>query len=249
MIALKNIDVVFNSGTASELKALNDVSLVLKEKEFTVVIGSNGSGKSTLLNVIAGTVTPENGSVSIDEKDITRKEDYERSVFISRIFQNPLAGTAPELSIVDNFRLASLRTRKKGFTIGTDKKFEERVKEKVSFLKLGLENNIYKPMGSLSGGQRQALTLVMGIMDDCKIMLLDEPTAALDPRSARLVMEKAEEIISTNQLTALLVTHNLKDALHYGERLLMMQEGKIARDLNADSKSKTSFEDVALWFD
>ena len=248
MISLQHITVTFNAGSASELCALKDVSMTLKEKEFTVIIGSNGSGKSTLLNTIAGTVHPEIGSIIIADNDVTSREDYLRSVYISRIFQNPLTGTAPELSILDNFRLAALRTKSKGLKIGTNQKFEELVKEKVSFLKLGLENNIYKPMGSLSGGQRQALTLVMGIMDDCKIMLLDEPTAALDPRSAALVMEKAEEIISVNQLTALMVTHNLKDALKYGSRLIMMQEGKIEKDISSSLKNNLSIETITNWF-
>jgi putative tryptophan/tyrosine transport system ATP-binding protein len=248
MISLQNITVLFNAGTASELIALNDVSMALKEKEFTVIIGSNGSGKSTLLNIIAGTVHAESGSIIIADNDVTSREDYQRSVHISRIFQNPLMGTAPELSILDNFRLAALRTKSKGLKIGTNKKFEELVKEKVSFLKLGLENNIYKPMGSLSGGQRQALTLVMGIMDNCNIMLLDEPTAALDPRSAALVMEKAEEIININQLTALMVTHNLKDAIKYGSRIIMMQEGKIEKDISSPSKNNLSIETITNWF-
>jgi putative ABC transport system ATP-binding protein len=248
MIALKNVDVIFNEGTAMEQKALNHVSLQLHKKEFTVVIGSNGSGKSTLLNCIAGTVKPAKGSIYIEESDVTGKEDYQRAKYISRIFQNPLTGTAPDLSIIDNFRLAALRTRSKGVRIGTDKKFEDSVREKISFLKLGLESNIYKSMGSLSGGQRQALTLVMGIMDECRIMLLDEPVAALDPRSAGLVMEKADEIIKANNLTALMVTHHLKDALQFGERLIMMQEGRISRDYNPDKKKALAHDEVAAWF-
>jgi putative tryptophan/tyrosine transport system ATP-binding protein len=249
MIDLKNIDVIFNSGTAAGLRALNDVTLTLQEKDFTVIIGSNGSGKSTLLNTIAGTVNPADGSIVIDGDDVTYCEDYKRSAYISRIFQNPLSGTASDLSILDNFRLASLRTKQKGLRIGTNKIFEDKVREKISFLKMGLENDIYKLMGSLSGGQRQALTLVMGIMDDCRIMLLDEPTAALDPRSAGIVMEKADEIIKVNQLTALLVTHNLKDALRYGNRLLFMQEGKIAKDISSEKKQQMALDEIAMWFD
>lgn len=249
MIELKDITVVFNEGTAIEQKALNNVSLQLKEKDFTIVAGSNGSGKSTLLNCIAGTVLPSKGNVFIESNNVTKKEVFQRSKYISRIFQNPLAGTAPELSIIDNFRLASLRTKTKGLKIGTDKKFEDIVKEKISFLKMNLENNIYKPIGSLSGGQRQALTLVMGIMDECRIMLLDEPVAALDPRSARVVMEKADEIIRTNNLTALMVTHNLKDAIQYGQRLLYMQEGKIEKDLSPEKKKLLTLEELAMWFD
>lgn len=248
MIELKNIQVSFNENSANELQALKHVSVTINQGEFAIIIGSNGSGKSTLLNVIAGTIFPQNGTVSINNIDVTRKKEFERAKFISRIFQNPLAGTASELTIIENFRLASLRTKNKGLTIGTSKEFEKKVKEKISFLKMGLENYIYKPMGTLSGGQRQALTLVMGIMDECKIMLLDEPVAALDPRSANLVMEKANDIISENKLTALMVTHQLKDALKYGNRLLMMKEGVINQDITTEKRSLT-LNEISEWFE
>ena len=249
MIDLQNIIKTYNKGLATETVALNNITLNIAAGEFVVVVGSNGSGKSTLLNCIAGNSLPDSGNITIDNNEVTQLPEYKRSIYISRIFQNPALGTAPELSILENFRLASLRTKKKGLSIGTSKPFENIVKEKISFLKMGLENSISKPMGSLSGGQRQALTLVMGIMDDCKIMLLDEPTAALDPRSSILVMQKANDIIATHQLTALLVTHHLKDALQYGSRLLMMKEGAIEKDFSSGEKQNLKLEELAMWFD
>jgi putative ABC transport system ATP-binding protein len=249
MISLKEVNVNYNEGTSLQQNALNYVSVDFLQGQFVIIIGSNGSGKSTLLNSIAGSTQTKSGSIYIDKTDVTSEPEHKRARYISRIFQNPLAGTAPDLSILDNFRLAALRTGKKGLTIGTSRNFIEKVRDKISLLKMGLENNIYKPIGSLSGGQRQALTLVMGIMDHCRIMLLDEPVAALDPRSASLVMEKANEIIKTNQLTAIMVTHNMKDALNYGNRLLMMKEGAIEKDMSGTAKKELSLEEMARWFD
>jgi putative tryptophan/tyrosine transport system ATP-binding protein len=249
MIRLENIDLYFNRNSVNENHALKDISVQIEEKQFTVVIGPNGSGKTSLLNCIAGTAFPQNGNIYINGTDIRNKTDYQRALYISRIFQNPLNGTAADLSIIENFRLAFLRSKRKGLTTGTGKKFENLVKEKISFLKLGLENDIYKPMGTLSGGQRQALTLVMAIMDDCKIILLDEPTAALDPRASEIVMEKTDQLISTYGLTALLVTHHLKDAIRFGNRLLMMKEGKIVKDFNQQEKQIVGLEELAKWFD
>ncbi len=249
MIQLEKVSKTFNKGLVTETVALQNISINISAKEFIVVVGANGSGKSTLLNCIAGNILPDSGNIYIDDNDVTEWPEHKRSKYISRIFQNPMLGTAPDLNILENFRLASLRTQRKGLHIGTDKAFTDIVKEKISFLKMGMENGIDKPMGSLSGGQRQALTLVMGIMDECQIMLLDEPTAALDPRSSVLVMEKAQEIIQKHNLTALLVTHHLKDALRYGNRLLMMKEGVIVEDYSYDQKSVLTFEELAQLFD
>ena len=214
-----------------------------------IIVGANGSGKSTLLNLIAGNIFPDTGTIYIDDTDVTSWKDYKRSKFISRIFQNPLQGTAPDLSVLDNFRLAALRTKPKKLISGINKTFEQSVKEHISILKLGLENKLHQPMGTLSGGQRQALTLVMGTMDNCKLMLLDEPTAALDPRSAALVMEKATDIITINKLTAILVTHNMKDTLQYGNRIILMKEGIVASDLSNQQKSTLRLEELHHWFD
>ena len=201
MIRLENITKTFNKGEANEVSALKNISVEINEKEFVVLVGGNGSGKSTLLNLISGKIISDAGKIFLDNKDVTNLKEHERSKWIARIFQDPLTGTAPDLSILENFRLASLRTTKKKLNIGTGKEFRATVQEKISMLGLGLENNIERPVSSLSGGQRQALTLVMAVMDDAKIILLDEPASALDPKTAALVMKSAEKIIRDFNLT------------------------------------------------
>jgi putative ABC transport system ATP-binding protein len=248
MIELNNVTKVFNRGKANEIKALNDINLHIAEQEFVVIVGSNGSGKSTLLNIVAGSTFASTGEITIDNVKVTGRPDYERSKWIARVFQNPLSGTAPDLSILDNFRLASLRTKPKGFRVGTNANFKKLVQDNISLLGMGLENKVEQPMGTLSGGQRQALTLLMSVMDDCKILLLDEPTAALDPRSAALVIETADRLIKTHQLTGILITHNLKDAYHYGTRLIRMVEGEIADDISKEKKLILTQHELFDWF-
>ncbi|MBS1529996.1 MAG: ATP-binding cassette domain-containing protein, partial [Bacteroidetes bacterium] len=239
---------VFNRGKSNEVTALEGVDLTISEKEFLVIVGSNGSGKTTLLNLVAGSISPTSGSIHIDGNDVTKLADYRRSEWIARVFQNPLSGTAPDLSILDNFRLAAIRTKVKGLRIGIDEKFKKAVKEKIATLGMGLENKIEQPMGTLSGGQRQALTLLMSVMDTCKVLLLDEPTAALDPRSANIVMRTADKLVKDFGLTAILVTHDLKDAFVYGNRLIQMAEGKIIRDMAAEPKLCLKQNDLFDWF-
>lgn len=248
MIELQNIDKYFNKGTQSQVRALRNVSLKISDREFVVIVGSNGSGKSTLLNLLSGTLQPSSGRILLNNNDITGLKDYQRSRWIARVFQDPLAGTAPELSIIDNFRLASLRTEPKNLKIGVNAVFKDRVRAKVSLLRLGLEDKLDQPVGTLSGGQRQALTLLMTTMDDADILLLDEPTAALDPRSADIVLHTADELIRQYQLTAILITHNIKDAVHMGSRIIQMSEGNIIRDLGRDQKQKLVPGDVYDWF-
>ena len=248
MIELQHITKVFNRGQVNEVTALSDVSLTIQKGEFVVVIGSNGSGKSTLFNIIAGAETPTNGQVIIDNKDVTKLAEYERSQWIARVFQNPLSGTAPELSIIDNFRLAALRTKSKQLTIGVNEAFKKTVRDKIATLGMGLENKIEQQMGSLSGGQRQALTLLMSVMDKTDILLLDEPTAALDPRSANTILQTADTLIKEYNLTAILITHNLKDAYQYGNRLVQMNEGKVLRDLDKNAKAALTQNDLFEWF-
>jgi putative tryptophan/tyrosine transport system ATP-binding protein len=248
MIQLKNISKAFNSGKQNEVQALSEVDISISDGQFVVVVGSNGSGKSTLLNIIAGSITPSNGSVLINDVDVTSKPDYKRSPSIARVFQNPLSGTAPDLSIIDNFRLAALRTQSKSLKIGLNHEFRNQVSERLSRLGMGLETKLDQPMGSLSGGQRQALTLLMGVMDDLDILLLDEPTAALDPRSAGIVMRIADDIIRDFKLTAMLITHNLKDAHSYGDRVIHMVEGRVARDISGGEKKALSTQDMYEWF-
>jgi putative ABC transport system ATP-binding protein len=248
MIDIRHAYKVFNKGKANEVTALNDVDLEIGEKEFLVIVGSNGSGKTTLLNLIAGSILPTAGSIYIDGSNVTKLADYRRSEWIARVFQNPLSGTAPDLSILDNFRLAAIRTKAKGLLIGVDEKFKKTVKEKIATLGMGLENKIEQPMGTLSGGQRQALTLLMSVMDTCKLLLLDEPTAALDPKSANIVMQTADKLVKDFGLTAILVTHNLKDAFTYGNRVIQMAEGKIIRDFDEKKKQELKQTDLFDWF-
>jgi putative ABC transport system ATP-binding protein len=248
MITLSSISKTFNKGNPNEQKIFNNFNLKILKNDFIIVVGSNGSGKSTLLNLLAGTVFADEGSIFLDKLEITKYKEYKRSAWIARIFQNPLAGTAPELSILENFRLASLRTKRKGLTIGTGDKFKSLVKEKVSILNLGLENKITLPMSSLSGGQRQALTLLMAIMDDTRLLLLDEPTAALDPRTSITIMDLAAKVIKEFDLTALLVTHQIKDVVNYGNRVIQLKEGQIIRDITKGPEHELNMKVVFDWF-
>lgn len=248
MIGIKEVHKTFNRGKANQVNAINGVDLVINEHEFLVIVGSNGSGKTTLLNLVAGSELPSSGSIHIDGNDVTKLADYRRSEWIARVFQNPLSGTASDLSILDNFRLAAIRTKPKGLSIGVNDKFKALVKEKISTLGMGLENKADQLMGTLSGGQRQALTLLMSVMDTCKVLLLDEPTAALDPRSASIVMQTAEKLIRDFELTAILVTHNLKDAFNYGTRIIQMGEGKMIQDLAGAKKAALKQNDLFDWF-
>lgn len=247
-IQLIGISKTFNHGKPTQVDAVKNVSLDIKSGEFVVIVGSNGSGKTTLLNLIAGSISPTTGSISINNTEVTKLADYERSKWIARVFQNPLSGTASELSILDNFRLAAIRTKSKGLTIGVNKAFKAIVQSKVATLGMGLENKIEQPMGTLSGGQRQALTLLMSVMDECKVLLLDEPTAALDPRSAEVVMRTADKLSADFKLTTILVTHNLKDAFGYGNRIIQMAEGRIIKDHDSAGKTRLTQNDLFDWF-
>jgi putative ABC transport system ATP-binding protein len=249
MIELRHISKTFNHGTGNETNALQDVNLRIEDSDFVVVLGANGSGKTSLLNALTGTLKVDVGQILIDETDVTFLNDYRRSRWIARIFQNPLIGTAPELSVLENFRLAALRTQSKKFVIGAGDKFKLHVKEKISMLNLGLEKKIEQPMGTLSGGQRQALTLLMAVMDNAKILLMDEPTAALDPRTSQLLLEIADKIIKEFNLTAILITHQVKDALKYGNRVILMREGKVGKDLRGEEKSKLELSTIFDWFE
>ncbi len=248
MIELRQVNKVFNRGKANQVNAVNGVDLRIAGNEFLVIVGSNGSGKTTLLNLVAGSILPSSGTISINSTDVTKLPEYQRSEWIARVFQNPLSGTAPDLSIIDNFRLAAIRTQAKGLNIGVNTKFKNTVKEKIATLGMGLENKTEQLMGTLSGGQRQALTLLMSVMDTCQVLLLDEPTAALDPRSADIVMKTAERLVDEFGLTAILVTHNLKDAFTYGNRIIQMAEGKIIKDLAQKEKSALKQNDLFDWF-
>jgi putative ABC transport system ATP-binding protein len=248
MIVINDVHKVFNKGKANQVNAVNGITLQIKNEEFLVIVGSNGSGKTTLLNLVAGSIIPDKGTIVIDDNEVTKMADYNRSQWIARVFQNPMSGTASDLSILDNFRLAAIRTQPKGLSIGINDKFKQQVKDKIATLGMGLENKIDQSMGTLSGGQRQALTLVMSVMDSCKVLLLDEPTAALDPRSADVVMCTADKLIGDFKLTAVLITHNLKDAYNYGTRIIQMGEGLIINDLDTQQKVALKQNDLFDWF-
>lgn len=248
MIDIKQAHKIFNKGKANQVNAVNGIDLHVGPGEFVVIVGSNGSGKTTLLNLVAGSVLPSSGWISIDGHDVTKLPDYKRSEWIARVFQNPLSGTASELSILDNFRLAAIRTKTKGLSVGINEQFRKQVKDKIATLGMKLENKLDQPMGTLSGGQRQALTLLMSVMDTCQVLLLDEPTAALDPHSAKVVMETADKLIKDFNLTAILITHNLKDAYTYGTRIIQMGEGKILKDFPSAKKSALKQNDLFDWF-
>lgn len=249
MISLENISKVFNKGEANEVTALRNIRLHIQKGEYVVIIGANGSGKTTLLNILSGAEKVSGGKVIIDGKNVTNLAEFKRSKWIARVFQNPYTGTASELTILDNFRLAALRTQSKKLTIGINAAFRNKVKDMVAKLNMGLENKIDQLMGSLSGGQRQALTLLMSVMDEANILLLDEPTAALDPKSSALILELADQLIKEFHLTVLCITHNLRDTQQYGTRLIQFQEGNLVKDLNAEQKSRIVLQDMFRWFE
>ena len=244
MIKLQQLTKTFPAGDEQVITALDKFDLEINKGDFTVVMGANGSGKSTLLNILAGNLQPDSGKVFLNNLDITQTPEHKRSRFIARLFQNPLSGTAPELSIIENFRLAALRTTGKKIRIGTDKNFRNTVAASIQSLNMGLENKLNSAMGSLSGGQRQALTLLMCTMDSCDLLLMDEPTSALDPRSAETIMQLANRIIQEKKLTAILITHRLKDGITYGNRLLYLENGKIKHDFSGDKKASLKSEDL-----
>ncbi len=248
MLELTNISKSFTSGSAQPVPALDHFNLKLEKEDFLVVIGPNGSGKSTLLNIIAGNLMPDSGKILIDRKDFTRKQDYQRSGQISRIFQNPLSGTSSELSILDNFRLAAIRSRSKGLKIGTGTQFRNKVKDHLSILGLGLEEKIHSPAAALSGGQRQAITLLMATMDRSKILLMDEPAAALDPKTSEQVMGLADQLIKEFRLVAILITHNLRHACSFGNRLIRMEAGKIVSEYDQNAKKQLSINELQEGF-
>ena len=248
MIELNHITKVFNRGKVNEVAALNDVSLRIAPGEFVVLVGANGSGKTTLLNIISGAALPSKGTVRLHGEEVTRLPEYKRSRWVARVFQDPLGGTAPELSILDNFRLAALRTQRKKLKIGIDEAFKVAVRERIARLGLGLEDKLQQPMGTLSGGQRQALTLLMSVMDHTDILLLDEPTAALDPKSADVVLLTAERLIREYKLTTVLITHNMRETQRFGTRLIQMERGRMVRDLEGEAKQELKLEEMYGWF-
>jgi putative tryptophan/tyrosine transport system ATP-binding protein len=244
MIKIKNYTKYFHQGSVNEILALNAINLDIKEGEFVTVIGSNGAGKSTLLNSIAGSFFPDEGSVHINETDVTRWPEYKRAKLISRVFQDPLLGTCPSASIQQNLALAYKRGKRRGLGIGVKSKDRVFFKQKLAKLGLGLEDRLLDPVGLLSGGQRQALTMLMATMLRPEVMLLDEHIAALDPKTANQILALTVQIVVSEKLTTLMITHNMKQAIKLGNRLIMLHQGKIIFDIQGEEKKDLTVNDL-----
>lgn len=241
MIALKNVSMVFNPGTVNENQAINTINLRIKEGDFITVIGSNGAGKSTLFNLIAGTIIPTAGSISLNNRDITREPEYKRAQYIGRIFQNPLLGTASNMSLEDNMMI----TYKKGFKWlkrSLNHRMRDYFRTELVQLKMGLEERMKENLAMFSGGQRQALTLLMMVLSKPDLILLDEHTAALDPKNAQIVLELTHKFIKEYKLTSMMITHNMSHAIEFGNRLLMMDKGEIIFDVEGEEKQALTVE-------
>jgi putative ABC transport system ATP-binding protein len=249
MLKLENVSLTFNPGTVNEKKALENLNLHLEAGDFVTILGSNGAGKSTLFNTIAGTFLPDSGKVILDGRDITKLPDYKRSKEIGRLFQDPLKGTAPNMTIEENLALAYLRAShtKPPFSM-LSKSDRAEFREHLSMLNLGLEDRMDQPVGLLSGGQRQALTLLMATLVTPKILLLDEHTAALDPGTAEIVLELTKKIVAENKITCLMITHNLASSLVLGNRTIMMQGGRILLDLKNEQRQGLTPDDLLRLF-
>lgn len=248
MITLSNLTVTFAPGTVMEKKALRKINLKIGEGEFITVIGSNGAGKSTLLNAIAGEVMSTAGSIHIDEKDVTRLPAYGRADLVARVFQDPLAGTCGDLTIAENMALAHRRGESRGLAKGLSRADRDYYSQMLKTLKLGLENRLDTAMSLLSGGQRQAVSLLMATLSPLKILLLDEHASALDPKTAAFVMKLTEDIVAEKGLTALMVTHSLQQALHSGTRTIMLHEGGVIFDVSGEARAKLTVADLLKQF-
>ena len=244
MLQIKEISKTFNPGTVNEKQALRSLSLTLADGDFVTVIGGNGAGKSTLLNAIAGTWYVDEGKILVDDKDVTGLPEYKRAKFLGRVFQDPMNGTAATMEIEENLALAFRRGDKRTLKIGISQSERKMYREVLARLGLGLENRMTSKVGLLSGGQRQALTLLMATLKKPKLLLLDEHTAALDPKTAAKVLETTQEIVNEDHLTTLMITHNMRDAIQIGNRLIMMNNGRIIYDVAGEEKKKLTVEDL-----
>ena len=244
MLEIKNISKTFNPGTVNEKQALKGLALTLEDGDFVTVIGGNGAGKSTLLNAIAGTWKVDEGQILIDGLDVTRYPEHKRAAFLGRVFQDPMNGTAATMGIEENLALALRRGDKRTLKQGIGGAERKLYRDMLAKLGLGLENRLTSKVGLLSGGQRQALTLLMATLKKPKLLLLDEHTAALDPKTAAKVLETTENIVNQDHLTTLMITHNMKDAIHIGNRLIMMNNGRIIFDVKGEEKKKLTVEEL-----
>lgn len=249
MLDIKNVEKTFNPGTINEKKALNNVNLHLDKGDFVTVIGGNGAGKSTMLNMVAGVYPVDCGSIVIDGVDVTRLPEYKRAKYLGRVFQDPMNGTAADMQIEENLALAARRGKRRTLRPGISAKERKEYKELLKILGLGLEERLTAKVGLLSGGQRQALTLLMATLKSPKVLLLDEHTAALDPKTAKKVLDITEEIVEKNNLTTIMITHNMADAIRVGNRLIMMHEGRVVVDVKGEEKKKLTIEQLLQLFE
>ena len=249
MLEIKNISKTFYPGTINEKQALKNISLTLEDGDFVTVIRGNGAGKSTMLNAIAGVWPIDEGQISIDGKDVTKLSEYKRAAFLGRVFQDPMNGTAATMGIEENLALALRRGKRRTLRAGIHSSERETYKELLSKFNLGLEDRLTSKVGLLSGGQRQALTLLMATLKKPKLLLLDEHTAALDPKTAAKVLETTDRIVKNENLTTLMITHNMKDAILHGNRLIMMMEGKIILDIRGEEKNNLTVEELLHKFE
>lgn len=248
MLEITNLQKTFNPGTVNAKTALAGLNLTLEDGDFVTVIGGNGAGKSTLLNAISGVWKPDYGMIEIDGVNVTNMPEYKRSKFLGRVFQDPMKGTSPDMEIAENLAIAARRGKKRALIPGIRKSEKEQYRKLLAPLELGLENRLSAKVGLLSGGQRQALTLIMATLNRPKLLLLDEHTAALDPKTAAKVLDLTNKIVTENNLTTLMITHNMKDAITYGNRLIMMHEGRIIVDISGEEKKSLKVENLLELF-
>lgn len=249
MLKLSHVKKTFNKGTVTEKRALTGVDLTLNDGDFVTVIGGNGAGKSTLLNMIAGVYPLDSGVIELDGNDISRLSESQRAKYLGRVFQDPMRGTAADMQIAENLALAKRRGQRRGLSWGVTKAEKDEYVELLKRLDLGLDTRLNAKVGLLSGGQRQALTLLMATLTRPRLLLLDEHTAALDPKTAAKVLQLSDEIIAKNHLTAMMVTHNMANAIEYGNRLIMMNNGKIIYDVKGEEKKKLTVDDLLQKFE
>ncbi len=249
MLSLTGLRKTFNPDTVNEVRALQGVDLTIEDGSFVIVLGMNGSGKSTLLNAVAGTFTLDSGRIDLAGRDVTRWPEHRRAKLIGRVFQNPFSGTAPTMSIAENFALAARRGHPRGLGFALSKDLIAPLRDRVASLKMGLEDRLDNAIGSLSGGQRQALTLLMATWLKPELLLLDEHTAALDPKSADQVIALSEEVVGRDKLTTLMVTHSMQQAVSLGDRLIMMHRGRVLHDFSGVGKARLRSEDLIDLFD
>lgn len=251
MLELKNIVKIFNlTGNKDDIRvALNHVNLTIEDGEFVTVIGGNGSGKSTMMNIISGVLSPDEGSVIIDNHDVTNMKEHNRAKFIGRVFQDPMKGTAGDMSVLENLEIAIRRGKKHTLAWGFSSQNKQLFIDQLAKFDLGLETRLHQKVGLLSGGQRQALTLIMASIKKPSLLLLDEHTAALDPKTAKKVLHLTEQIVKEQNLTTIMITHNMRDALTYGNRLIMINNGVITLDVKGEEKAKLTPEDLFAKFD